>query len=100
MIKLVLVFLFGTILFSLLDITTLPNLINSVISWLTGNSIYTALQNLFKTIGSFFDSVIFNSETVVYTSYGYELGSLVWLGMIVRIIVVIFLIRLLIKVVL
>ena len=100
MIKLVVLYLLGLVLFSLLDITTLPNLINSIISWIINSPIYTGLQNLFKTIGGFFDSVILNSETVVYTSYGYELGSLVWLGMIARIIVVIFLIRLLIKVVL
>lgn len=100
MIKLVLIFLFGLFLFSVLDVHTLPNLINSVISYIINSPLYTGLQNLFRTIGNFFDSVIFNSETVLYTSYGYELGSLVWLGMIVRIILVIFLIKLLIKVVL
>lgn len=100
MIKLVLAFLFATILFSLLDITTLPNLIGSIINYLSSGSLYEGIKNIFQTIGGFFDTLLFNSESVVYTSGGIELSSLVWVGMIARILLVLFLIRLLIKVVL
>lgn len=100
MIKLVVIYILIIVLFVMFDMSPIINLINSVIEYITQSTIGTAITNVFKYIGNLFDLVIFNSETTVTTSGGVVLGNLVWLGTIVRIAVVFFFIKLLIKVVL
>ena len=100
MINLIIVFLLATTFFYIFDITTIPNLISSVINYLSSGPLFNGIKSIFKMIGKFFDSVIFNSSDIVYTSGGVALGSLVWVGLLFRIILVIFLIRLVVRLVL
>lgn len=100
MIKLAVIYLLCIVLFSLFDILPIINLINSVINYITNTTIGSAINNVFKHIGDLIDLLIFNSENTIITSGGVVLGNLVWLSTIVRIVVVFFFIKLLIKVVL
>lgn len=100
MIKLAVIYVLCVVLFSLFNMTPIIGLINSVIDYITNSTIGVAINNMFSYLGNLIDLVIFNSESVVTTSGGVVLGNLVWLGTIVRIVVVFFFIKLLIKVVL
>lgn len=100
MVKFFLVFLFATVLFALFDISTISNVTNSTLVNLSSGNLFNGLKSIFTNIGQIFDTVLFNSETVLVTSGGIELGSVVWLSMICRVLLVLFLFKLLIKVVL
>ncbi len=71
----------------------------NVINYITNTSIGTAIKSIFAKLGKLIDIVVFDSESALTTSGGINLGNIVWLGTIIRVVIVILLIRLLIKLV-
>lgn len=99
MVKLVIIYLLCVALFNLFDMTTIMSLMTNVINYITNTSIGTAIKSIFSKLGNLIDIVVLDSESAPTTSGGINLGNIVWLGTIIRVVIVILLIRLLIKLV-
>lgn len=99
MVKLVIIYLLCVALFNLFDMTAIMLLMTNVINYITNTSIGTAIKSIFAKLGKLIDIVVFDSESALTTSGGINLGNIVWLGTIIRVVIVILLIRLLIKLV-
>lgn len=100
MVKFFLVFLFASVIFVLFDIAAISNVINSTLVSLSSGNLFNGIKTILSNIGNLFDTVLFKGDAVLVTSSGIELGSIVWLSMICRVLLVMFLFRLLVKVVL
>lgn len=99
MVKLVIIYLLCVALFNLFDMTAIMSLMTNVINYITNTSIGTAIKSIFSKLGKLIDIVVLDSESALTTSGGINLGNIVWLGTIIRVVIVILLIRLLIKLV-
>lgn len=100
MIKLLVIYLLCVALFNVLDFTPILNLITSGVNYITTSSLGNAIKSFFIKIGELLDIVVFNSEVSLTTSTGINLGNLVWLGTILRVVIVMLFIKLIIRLVL